>query len=306
MITQILSNTNPYTVNVGINQLVQVSSADTLRTSNTNDICYCAIECEYKALAFAEVGGEDYKNDFSSFLFRKIDDSDSISFELHKSGVKIADLNDNTLGTYYPSFTSQPLQTGFIISWESVLSVHGSGVYRFISNQTILGESVSFESRLFKLAPYSDYAADKTVKIKGVQTGDLLSSPFVFADLIEGGWPFYVRVRGYFQEVNPEVVKDFLDSSDYNKIQIQDQIISKYELTIYQAPKSVLNLFLKGAISIANNIFVTDYNIMNDEIYRNVEVDNQSFNYEPFKNQRKQDMTLEMNARKQNILKRNF
>jgi hypothetical protein len=306
MITQILTNSNPYPSRLGINQLLQVTGTNTFSFEDTNDICYCAIECEYREPVFAEVGGEDYKNDHSSFLFRKVDTNDIISFELFKNGVKVADLNNNTLGEYYSSFATQPLQTGFIIDWEKVLPVHGAGKYRFKAPQTILGESNTFESRIFELKPYSDRSADKTVRIKGIQTGDIEGSRFVFRDLLPDGWPFYVRVRGYFQEVEPELTKGFLKDSERVIAQIQDEIVKKYTLDIYQAPKSVLNLFLNGEISLANNIFVTDYNIFNTEILRNVEVDNQNIGYEPNKNQRKQDMLLEFNARKQNLVTRNY
>ena len=306
MITIVLNNSNPAPNPLGINRIRQVVGGKTFNFDDTNDICYCAIECEYIELAFAEIGGEDYKNDFSSFLFRKVDAFDTISFELFKDNVKVADLNNDDLGTYYASFPSQPLQTGFILSWENVLSVHGAGRYRVKVPQTILGESNTFESRLFQLKPYSDRSANRTVAIKGVQTGDIEGSRFVFRDLIPGGWPFYVRVRGYFQEVEPEIIKDFVKDSENKVVQRYDQLIKKYVLDIYQAPKSVLNLFLNGEISLANNIFVTDYNIKNTEILRNIEVDNQNIGYDPLKNQLKQDMRLEFNARSQNLVTRNY
>ncbi len=306
MITILLNNDNPAPSILGVNSLLQVSASGAFSFDDTNGICYCAIECEYRELVFAEIGGESYKNDFSSFLFRKVDSSDIINFELFKNGSKVADLNDNTLGTYYPSFASQPLQTGFILSWENVLSVHGAGIYCVKVLQTILGENNTFESRLFQLKPYSDRSANRTVAIKGVQTGDIEGSRFVFRDLLPGGWPFYVRVRGYFQEVEPEIIKDFVKDSENKIIQRYDQLIKKYVLDIYQAPKSVLNLFLNGEISLANNIFVTDYNIKNTEILRNIEVDNQNIGYDPLKNQLKQEMRLEFNARSQNLVTRNY
>ncbi len=306
MITKILTNSNPYPTVLGINQLLQVSSSDVFRFQETNDICYCAIECTYTELAFAEIGGEDYKNDKASFLFRKVDDNDIITFELWKDGIKIEDLINNTFGQYFATFTASPLQTGFILNWEDVLSVHGTGLYQFRANATILGDLSVFESQLYRLYPYSDENADKTVRISAFHTGNIKGSRFDFSDLVDGGWPFYARVSGNFQEITPETVLDnYLDSED-NKLQRQDKLISQYELFVKQVPYSIVSLFLKGNISLGNTILITDYDIFNVTIYRGLSLYYKDQSYEPLVGQRRQDITVQFSSKREDLYTQNF
>ena len=306
MITKILPNSNPYPSRSGINQRVHSSSAVPFKVNTTNDICYCAIDCDYVETVFAESGGESYKNDFSSFLFRKSVPTDTISFELWKDGSKASDLIDNTYGAFYSSFASQPLQTGFVVSWKKVFSLLGPGLYQVRTNTTILGSFNIIESRLFRLYPYNDELADKTVKIIGYQNANIKQSPFNFQDLIEGGWAFYIRVSGDFEKVAPEEVEDrYLDSED-NRLQRQDQLISQYQLIVKQAPASIINLFLDGSISLAERILVTDYNIMNMEIFRDVELYRRTMEYVPIFGQRLQDIVVNLSERNEGKYTQHF
>lgn len=271
-----------------------------------NDFCYCAVECDYVEYAFAEIGGEDYKNDRASFLFQKLAPGDYVDFELYKEGVKVADLNDNSLGVYYNGFTVKPLYVGYVLEWEKVLQFFGTGMYQIRVNRTILSNSDVIESVLYKLVPYSDEIADKSVKIVGKQTGNIKNNPLDFTGLLDGGWAFYVRVFGELKEVNPTYEQDnYLDSQE-NRLQIQDKIVNNYELRLKQIPSSVANLFLRGAISLANSIEVTDYNLFNTQIYRDLQLYTQDFSYEPIMGQRFQDLTIELSDKNEGILKRNF
>ena len=69
--------------------------------------CVCGLACEYVEKVFS--GANSYENDNSSFLYKKLRASDAITIELQKRGRKVADLNDNTLGVYYSTFTNQTL-----------------------------------------------------------------------------------------------------------------------------------------------------------------------------------------------------
>lgn len=306
MIQIILPNSNPYPSFLGISQRSQAIGAIPFQVQQKNDYCYCAVECDYVETVFAEIGGAEYKNDFSSYLFKKVVDTDVIMFELWKEGVKVADLNNDDYGTYYPTFTNQPLQIGFIVSWEKVFSLLGTGLYQFRANFTVLGDTDTFTSNLFRLYPYSDESANKTVKVIGRQTGNIKGNSLDFTGLLENGWPFYIRVDGELNLVNPEYTQDnYLDSTE-KRLQVQDKLVNNYELLIKQSPASIVNLFLKGAISLANSIEITDYNLFNVEIYRDVELYTQDFNYEPVKGQRLQDIIVQFSEKTEGTIKRNF
>jgi len=305
-ITIQLPNSNPQAATIGINQRIEANATAPFQLQQTNDFCYCAVECEYVEEVFAESGGEDYKNDHSSWLFRKSVPNDTITFELWKDGVKIEDLTDDTFGQYFGTFASQPLQTGFIISWERVFSVHATGLYQFRANLTILGDSDVFQSRLFRLYPYADDFADETVKIIGFQTGNIKGSQFDFTGLLEGGWPFYIRIDGELKKGSPDIELDnYLDSNE-RRLQIQDKLLANYELNIKQAPASVINLFLDGFISLGNNIVATDYNIFNIEIYRDLELYTKEINYDPVFGNRLQNLNVVFTEKVEGNIKRNF
>ena len=191
IITPILNSVPMGVGTEGIASLLQASSVPLPAEIITNDVDYCRLECCYYEEVFALVGGADYQNDKSSFLFQKFDAGDSILFELWRNGAKIEDLNDDTFGTYYASFTNQTLYTGFIIDWESVFSVHGGGNYIFKAQKTLLGETSEFVSRNFKLIEYDDFLADGTVKIVAFQKGNIISNELDYTDLLPDGFPIY-------------------------------------------------------------------------------------------------------------------
>ena len=165
---------------------------------------------------------------------------------------------------------------------------------------------MTFESRLFRLYPYDDELANGTVKIIGRQTGNIKNSPVDFTGLLPDGWPYYARVSGELKQIAPTYEQDnYLDSND-NKLQIQDKIIRNYELRVKKAPASILNLFLEGSISLANKIEVTDYNLFNTDIYRDLELYTEEIEYEPVMASRLQTITVKFSDRNQGILKRNF
>jgi len=306
MIIHTLNNTNPYGARSGINSKITVSAISSPLSVLKNDFCYCASECNYIETAFAEPLGEDYKNDRASFLFQKLSSSDTIVFDLYKDGQKIATISDNTYGVYYDGFDVAPLYVGFVLEWEKVIDLHGAGMYQVRTKRTILGVSDELESVIYRLLPYSDDHADKTVKIVGKQTGNIKGNPLDFTGLLPDGWAFYVRVDGWLKLVNPTYIQDnYLDSND-TRLQIQDKIVSNYEVNILQAPASVLNLFLKGFISLANDISITDYNLFNVQIYRDLKLYTQDFNYEPIMNQRRQDLVVLFSEKTEDTKIRNF
>ena len=271
MIVIDINNTAPFTAKDGIvtKQQGQVFSA--LEGVEALDFCYCKVECEYVELALFSEGGDSYKNDKSSFLFTKQLSADTISFELFKSGVKIDDITDNTYGTLYDGFDEQPLYKGYLVDWKKVYDEHGVGVYQFKAILNIIGQETIFESQKFQVVPYSVELANGTVKIETYQTGNIISSPFDFTDLIQGGWYQSTRLKAVFGNKQPTYEEDNYVDELYRIKQIQGKIIEQFSLSTKYLPSLIANDLFYSRI-LANRIYISDYNILNHEVYKSIDL----------------------------------
>ena len=59
-------------------------------------------DCAYTEYAFSDTGTDAWKNDKTSFLFRRYAPGDTVALELWKAGTKVADADVSTWGQYYP------------------------------------------------------------------------------------------------------------------------------------------------------------------------------------------------------------
>lgn len=237
----------------------------------TLDLNINLFECTYFEPVFANVGGESYQNDKNSFLLSKRVNADTITFKLCKDGSEIATISDDTYGTYYASFPSQPLYTGFIIEWEKVLNIEGTGSYKVIIERDILGVQDQLESQCFRLMPYSDALANGTVRVETIQTGNIISSDIDYTDLLDNGWYQSFRMRGFFGFKTPRLEIDNYLDRNYELRQIQDKIVNEWILETEFIPSIISNQLTQDNM-LANQIFITDYNIQNHEIYRSIQV----------------------------------
>ncbi len=137
------------------------------------DFEFGSLSCNYIEYVFCDSSNE-VDNDKSSFLLRKATNTDTIVFEIWKSGVKQADITDDTFGDFYPTFDEQPLYTGVIIDWQKVKDVYGFGCYTIVASQNIASVDSTFTSRCFKILPFNAVYADKTVRIESYQKGNIL------------------------------------------------------------------------------------------------------------------------------------
>jgi hypothetical protein len=228
-------------------------------------------ECSYLEYALADtVDTDNYKNDTSSFLFRKIDNSDTITVQLWKNGAKVSDVTDNTYGTYYPNFPTQLLYVGFVVDWRKVLIAQGSGCYQIKADKTLLGENSTFESRKFQLLPYSEFNSRNTVRIETYQTGNIVKSEFDYTNLIAGGWKQSFRINGFFGLRSDVLeVENYFDSN-YNIEQIKTKNTPEYILETKILPSVISNLLVNDNI-LANRFIINDYNVNNSNLYRDFE-----------------------------------
>lgn len=271
MITKTAPNTNPFVFNSGMATKLQIGTLPIIPEVNENDVCKCAFQCEYTEPVFAKLTDVWWKNDKNSFLFQKLIAADTIVIKILKAGVEIATITDNTYGEYFATFTAQPNYVGFVIFWENVFNLHGAGFYHVTADQTILGVLTTFTSQQFRLLEYTDELADGTTRIETYQTGNIIRSQFDYTDLLDGGWYQSYRIKGRLYVPDPKKKVDIFEDQNYKVTQVRESINNEWTLETKQLPALIYNQLIYDN-SISNVFQITDYNIVNAEIFRRVGV----------------------------------
>ncbi len=270
------------------------------------ELCLCDFVCEYTEKAFASSEDDEYKKDYSDFLFRKISPSDTIELSIQKNGNEVAIISDDTYGTYYPTFATQPLYVGLVLDWTKVFELHQGGNFNIVAKMTILGTEREFKSRRFYLNTFSEEDAIDTIKMVTVQNGNIISSEFDYTNLIDGGWKSYRRLRGNFGKFTGTLERDEYQDASRRVTQIQDKMINEYTLTLKRMSEKVLfNIFNENLL--ANEIYITDYNLIEiSKEYINYAVvpeGSDGFNYS---SNGLGDVQIKFRDRTQNSIKRNY
>lgn len=271
MIITTLPNSAPYVSGSGMATKVVSQTLQEVVDKETNDICICDIQrCEYVGKVFASISGADYKNDTSAFMYKRLIPADTVVIKLLKDGVEIATIVDNTYGEYTNGFTSgtdeQQLYVGFLIFWENVLNLNGAGEYKIRAELNILGNTSTQDSITYLLKTYNDRIADGTVVIDTVQNGNISRSQFDYTDL---NWVQSFRIPGILRRGAPELTTNFYEKENRERVQIQDSIGDQWEVETKLIPADVSNLINYDNL-LANTMTITDYNMYNDEVFRNI------------------------------------
>lgn len=271
------------------------------------DFCYCSVnECVYEEFAFFDATSNDTRtNDTSSFLFAKTLVADTVALELWKAGVKVADLDDNSLGTYYPTFESQPLYTGFVVNWKLVGQIHGAGRYQIKAQAVLTGIPSAFESRLFRVMPFDPTIAHGTWKLQTWQSGNILSLSVDYTGLVAGGWPSHYRLFGNFGRREPELTQDNYLTSGYKREQIQDSILWKYTAESKFLPERIAQI-VSGDSILADRIVCTGYSLKDQDQYISVDVIPESIQTKRPEGGREPAYVILFAERNQNRVKRRF
>lgn len=314
-IREFLSNPSPvFLVYMATREQGQTLAPST--TTRAVDFCYCHFECTYEEPTFADVGGIDAHNDFTSFLFAKKIPTDTITFKLFKNGVEVATLSDDTYGQFFDigdlTVSDNPdaaLYTGYRIDWENVLDLLGPGKYQFKADTIITGLAQTIESHIFRLMQYSDLAANNTIRIKTLQNGNIVSNPLNYTNLF---WIQSIRICGKLYNRRPQFETDNYLDSQLKKQQIQDNIINRYTLETRLLPNNISNKIIYD-LFLSNRIQVTDYNIWNEDVencaktYNEVELYPDEFADPPvFSKSTQRTYEFEFVEKNQNTRKRNF
>lgn len=269
MIVQHLTNSNPMAMS-GVSTTSTHTMYSDEEAATSIDFTSCSPKFKnptvYSNKVFADVTNktDEIRTDSTSFLFSKrlSIGTITVSMELYKEGVKIADLVDNTYGTYYgPGFSSvYPLYYGYVINWGEVLDLHGAGCYT-IRNSWTLGANPPkvTESECYYLLPYSPCNAEGTVKIKWIQNGNIESNALKFAGL---SWTNWIRVKGIFWGNTATEEIDEVEMTDRSFENVNIQSIDEFTLDLKSSPYWITKLMDKN-VCLASEIYVTDYNADN-------------------------------------------
>ena len=273
-------------------------------------VCGCDFAPCFQELAFADAAasGDFWKADKSEFLYLKAVSGDSVTFEIWRNGIKVADAS-NTYGDYYATFTNAPLYTGFVADWTKIYNIFGGGKYQIKIQIANFGNSYTLTSRYFRVYPYSPQMAHGTVRIEGYQTGNILAANVDYSALLDelpNGWYSSIRIEGLFGEKTPTLETDEYLNSSYGVRQNQNRIVNEYLLQSEILPASISNRITQDQI-LSNSVLVTSYDLYATDIFRRKEVAPVAFSdVTHFQQMGGARYNITFRDRIQNVLKRNF
>jgi hypothetical protein len=225
-------------------------------------------ECCYLNYVFADSNSnDDYKNDYHGFFHQKQANNETCDFILRNVDTNTDyALNNSTYGEFkaFGSITSNVKLTQFILSWKKVLTLLGEGSFQIIKSINVSGLSYEVKSNTYILKQFSNFIADKTIRIDITQDGKLVK---LGIDFKNSGFKTTLRTVGFFGHKEREYTQDNLVFSNNEKEeQISSIVENKYKLQINKVPECITN-DLFDFILFGNEIFVNDYNIVNHSYY---------------------------------------
>lgn len=270
-------------------------------------------ECVGSLPVFGDLTSDSLQNnDFTSFLALQRTGT-SVSFKLLDENCDfLANLFDSTYGTYYPvnhfgsGFTFfQNNYLGYKLEWQKVLNLHGPGTYK-IQKKTISNfvpaafEPIEECSCLYELSQYSNSFADETVRIETTQNGYTISPGL---DYTNTNWCEQIRIPGFFGNKQRRLEQDNYLDKNRRTTQIQDSLIHEFTLEPYFWPDCLRDEI--DSILLANEILISDYNLLNTDNLKNISVIPTSIDTEYFGKSRKAADEIKFEERRKNRVKRN-
>jgi hypothetical protein len=268
-------------------------------------------ECVGALPVFGDLTSDDpQNNDFTSFLGFQFPGTTVEYFLLDENCQEIATLNDYTYGAYYTQgflsesngFTFfQSNYIGYKLEWQKVLQLNGPGGYKIKEKTTYSDLTTSEEcSCFFELCQYSDERADETVRIETTQNGNTISPGLEYLGV---NWQEQIRIPGFFGNKQRRLEQDNYLDRNRNTTQIQDSLIHEFTLEPYFWPDCLREEI--DSILLANEILISDYNLLNTDNLKNISVIPTSIDTEYFGKSTKAADEIKFDERQKNRVKRN-
>lgn len=309
MIVETLANTTPFTYASGNAHKILGPAIGEFEPSLVPEFCICDfVQCVYSELVFAsqEFSSDFWKNDKNDFLFKRFVGVDTVEMELHLDGNKVADLIDDTYGTYFGGFLNgtpeQQLYKGYLLDWNLIQAAFGNGDYQLKATLDIIGSVSNFESRIFRLITFTDELASSTVRIETIQDGNIIGSQFDFTGL---EWYGSFRIPGKFGNPTPIYETDVYVTTQRRRKQIQDKMEREWHLNTRLISYEVAKVFIYNKL-MANQILITDYDILGESVWRRVSVKTQEIDKPLIQGRPERYYNVTFVDEKQKFLKRNF
>jgi len=258
---------------------------------NTKECCFCFPNCDWQMPAFANLSDQNnrFQNDKRDFIFNVPTNGtvEARLIELNPDNTEKQSIliTDSTYGDLFNTGTVKANVWGFILDWYRVASVENFG--RWKMNFIIkLGSGVEIfneDSACYRLEPWSCRASHRTVKIRTRQSGYFEDgfdySGISFLIPLAGGigqenatyWPQEVRLYGRFSRQGREYERDEIQTQDRGQQLVQSQTIKRYLMQLDTIPTSQSNRLIDDMLQ-APEVYVTDQNINNIEVYQDVRV----------------------------------
>lgn len=267
--------------------------------------CPCDFRCDFEEKVFADDSGDGIKNDITDFLFKKITANDTISIQLVKDNVIVANIIDSTYGIFYDGFDNQPLYVGWQADWTKIFAAFSGGRYQVRTTTNILGTETVTESRYFRLNTFDIISANRTVKIETIQNGNFENSEFDFTNLLPNGWPTSIRIEGRFGDMQPNIERDIYQDTSYRDTQNRDEVIREYKLSAMYVPETIQNRIAIQDV-LGNQVFISSYNVLQERKYERAPVVVESFNETRYDNLGNTHFEVTFSDRQKNIIKTNI
>ena len=230
-------------------------------------------ECCYETLVLADDSGKLHKNDFTGFYYSRQIGSETCTYVLiDKQDGSEYPISDDTYGIFKPfgAIAEQPNLSTFIVQWNKILSALGEGAYQIRKDISITGISYSELSSMFTLRTFSDFYADKTIRIDIKMDGFM---ELQNVDFTGTNYKSSLRVGGFFGRREPKYEEDNLVFRTKKIEQISMKMVNAYKLQTELLPECVTEQIFDFYL-FADEIFLNDYNLNNHSYsYKNKAVD---------------------------------
>lgn len=224
--------------------------------------------CDFHLPALAEYEpSDDHYNDRHSVIWFFDELSSDIHIFLQKDGVDVVELNDNTLGTFYPfgfftnKFSEQAI--GFLIEWTKVLNAYGPGSYRVrVTGTALIGSFVDQYSFEFDLKSYNKSRADRTVRVEWNRNGCLGNR--IFDEKVDDygtlNWFNQIRIpNSLFGMDTSNLTEEYIRYPNGANQWLSDTQVEELTWNIYQLP-NYIHRFIQVDIMQSGKQKFTDYN----------------------------------------------
>ena len=222
-----------------------------------------AKKCCEKVLALASTSDSDpFKNDYKTVYFKRNIPTDTCYFELYQNGVKVADLDNTTYGTFtdFGDIEGKEDWKIFTLDFRKVLINLGAGDYYIKSLISQFGQpALSNDSLCYQLREFTFKLANRTVRIESVQNGIMVGLDLDFKGL---ELKDMIRVKGFFGNSTPKMTQDNIVNADNTVHQLNQDTFNEYNFS-----SEMINFFTSRELTTYHfkgfPMYISDYNTYN-------------------------------------------